>query len=219
VDFFVGAAGTLVITAVIGGFLAIPGIRLRRRWERLRDWANRNGWTITPRPLGIWYQDGPFEYPRRVAIALTGTVRGHQVTVTEYMYQNGRLGKGITSWYRFVVVSIWLRREYPLTEVHARGFASSLGRMLTGEQELPLREVATGRVDFDRRFRLTSLDPDTARRVVGAPLVAAHLAGEVPSWRASGTELTAHAHGRITSPDRIGTLTAPLLRVADLLDR
>jgi hypothetical protein len=50
-------------------------------------------------------------------------------------------------------------------------------------------------------------------------LIAEHVAGRVPGWSLADRDLLTWRSGQIRSPDQIGMLAAPLVRVAQLLGR
>jgi hypothetical protein len=154
---------------------------------------------------------------RGVAQALSGTVRGRPVSVAEYAYTTTSTdseNRSTSTTHRYVVVVVGLGRPYPWIAVESRGALSKLGRKLFGDGQ-----AATGNDEFDRRFRVATKEPAVARQVVGPQLMAAHLAGAVPTWTVSGHELLTYREGSIAQPEQVPALAEPALRIADLLGR
>ena len=98
--------------------------------------------------------------------------------------------------------------------VHARGALSRLGRTLWGDNP-----AASGDETFDRQFQILTKDPDLARSLIAPALIAEHVAGRVPEWSLTGSDLLPWQPGHIDDPPRIPMLVSPLLRVAQLLGR
>jgi hypothetical protein len=199
--------------------------RERERREALRGWAARHGWAYAERPATDWAPRLPGRNPRGVSLMLSGVLDGHPVAVAEYSYtetststRHNADGTSTTSTnsttHHFVVTAVRLASPGPTVAVQPRHALSKLGRTLFGD-----RPTALGYEPFDKAFRIVAEDPDAARRVVGPVLAGEHLAGRVPTWSLHGTELLTYRSGRITDPDQVAGLAAPLVRVAALLGR
>ncbi|MER6755686.1 hypothetical protein ABT235_16075 [Micromonospora echinofusca] len=192
----------------------------RERRERWRQWAARYGWTFVERPQLTWTDRVPGRSRRGVRFALTGTLQGRPVCVAEYAYtethtSTGADGNQTTSsqTHTYVVSSVWLRREFPTLAVAPRNAFSKLGRALFGSDT-----YATGHEEFDRQWRVAAAAPGQ-QTLVGPTLIAAHLAGAVPSWSVRAAELITYRGGRLDDPALLPSLVTPLITVADLLEQ
>jgi hypothetical protein len=204
----VAALAALVVTSVRAE---------RRRRERIRQWAARNGWTVTERPAVDWGTRLPGGNRRGVSLLVSGVVSGWPVGVAEYSYQTTSSdsdGSSSTTTHRYTVTVVRLAVSYPPLAVVSRGALSRLGRAVFGD-----KAAATGHDAFDRQFRVQARDPALARTLLGPALIAEHLAGRVPAWSLAGRDLLTWRSGWIKEPDQIATLAAPLVRVAELLGR
>ncbi|MGW4940400.1 hypothetical protein ACWEOZ_02260 [Actinoplanes sp. NPDC004185] len=107
-----------------------------------------------------------------------------------------------------------LDRPLPATQVEPRSLARGLRSVHRG-----LDEATVGHPDLDRAFRIRTADPAGLRHWFSPPLVAATLAGRVPSaWSVHGTEVIRWQPGRLRTGDIAG-LAPAMLTLADLLDR
>jgi hypothetical protein len=147
-----------------------------------------------------------------VTLALSGTVRGRPVSVAEYRIFMYPYGGGVPP--DWVVVVVWLDRSYPSIAVKSRGALSRPRRRLSGDPQ-----ATTGDDEFDHQFKVVTDDRAVARSLIGRQLIAAHLAGTVPTWSLAGHELLTYREGHIDVADQIPALAEPLTQVADLLAR
>jgi hypothetical protein len=220
---FAVAAGFAVLVVLVV-LAARRGMRLEReRQQRLAAWAQHHEWTYAQRPRGEWpwMRRLPGSTGRRVSLVLSGTFEGYPVTVAEYSYTTSSSGTDASgnstsssTTHRLTVAVVRLPEAYPPVEVASRSAASRLARSLFGEGQ-----VSTGDREFDRRLRIKSPDPATARALVGPALISAHLAERVPAWSLDGDELVTYRQGLLPEPDDVSPLVAPLVEVARLLHR
>jgi hypothetical protein len=180
----------------------------RRYQEPLQQWANQNGWVLTLRPRPDWYRRLP---AGSVLLALSGMVRGRPVSVAQYRTFSYGMFVTYQDW---VVVVVWLDRSYPSIAVKSRGALSRLRRTSSGGPQ-----ATTGDDEFDHQFKVVTDDRAAARSLIGRQLIAAHLAGTVPTWSLAGHELLTYRWGRIDAAGQIPALAEPLTQVADLLTR
>jgi hypothetical protein len=135
-------------------------------------------------------------------------------TYTTVRYSTGPNGQALptTTTHTLLVTAVRLPHRYPAIAVVRRGALSRLGRTLFGDGA-----SATGNAEFDRRFRIRTRHPDLARALVGPALIAEHLAEHIPTWSLADHDLITWREGKITDPELIPALAAPLMRVARLL--
>jgi hypothetical protein len=194
-----GVAAFLVWVTVAGGRAE------RWRLERIRLWAASNGWTVTERPAVDWAARlGTGD----VDVLVSGTASGRPVGVAEFTWKGGEDST------TYLVVTVRLDVAYPPLGVVSRGALSRLGRKVFGDDA-----TATGHGAFDRQFRVQTGNPALARTLLGPALIAEHLAGRIPTWSLAGQDLLTWEYGQIEDPNKIVALAAPLVRVAELLDR
>ncbi|MEE6261793.1 hypothetical protein [Plantactinospora sonchi] len=195
----------------------------RRRRDRLHQWAAQHRWTVTPHPAVDWGARLPGGNRAGVSVALSTTMNGYVVSVAEYAYTatqitTGSDGVGGTTTstsshtHHFVVTVVRLPHSCPSVAVERRGTISKLAGNLFGSSGVP-----TGHPEFDHHFRITAADAGAVRGLVTPALVQAHLAGAVPTWSLYGAELLSYRPGRITDPEHLPGIAAPLVHVARLL--
>ncbi|MET8779712.1 hypothetical protein AB0H49_28930 [Nocardia sp. NPDC050713] len=213
--------GLIVFVAVLlaAGFGVLLPLRVRRRraaGQTFSEWGTPHGWRFEMAPLVPWTARLPGRNPTGLGATLTGELGGHQVTVADYSYQTSAWNGQIvhTTTHRFVVVVVLLERPYPPVAVVDVAALSEPGSALFSD--VP---VTTGHRDFDHRFRVTAVDTNYARLLVGPQLIAAHLEGVVPRWSLAGHELLSYQTGRLGDPDAIPDLAAPVLHLATLIER
>ncbi|WP_066367171.1 hypothetical protein [Herbidospora mongoliensis] len=203
-----------IFGATVGALIVISGLSERKRTKQIREWAADHGWTVEKRPPPSgWAARLPGGYGHGVSLLLSGTVDGRPVAVADYAY-SARDSDGEETAYNYVVTAVRFDRRYPPIAVVSRGAFSRLGRRMFGDNA-----AATGHVDFDRRFRVVTQDPELSRALLGPALIAAHLADRIPEWSLADHDLLAWEPGRIKDGDHIETRVTALLRVADLLGR
>jgi hypothetical protein len=213
------ALGCVGLLALIVVLIVFSVRRERQRQARIRQWAERRGWTVTVRPRGIeWTSLLPGRNRRGVSLLLSGTLYGRPVAIAEYSYtvttSTGTSGGSTTVTYNFIVTVARLPAWYPPVAVQPRGAMSKLGRSIFGDNA-----AATGHEEFDRRFRVVTKDPAASRALIGPALVGEHLAGRIPGWSLAGQDLLTWQVGPIKDPSQLETVAAPVLRIADLLGR
>lgn len=181
--------------AAVGGLLCVLTVVLvavvavvQRRHAR-RERLRWQEWAA--RPTVPWSRRVPGE----VRFAVAGVVQGRRVTLAECAVTDADSNTTF-----FVATVAVLRVPLPDTEVEPRGTVSRL--------------LGPGRPDFDRAFRVRTADP----RWLPQALIAAHLAGAVPSsWRVHGTDLIVVRRGRL-DPDQVARLAGEVLPLAAVLD-
>ncbi|MEU6077026.1 hypothetical protein [Micromonospora sp. NPDC047074] len=214
------AALALLLAAGLTALVVLAHRRERERRDGWRRWAAHFGWTFTENPQVAWTDRVPGRNRRGVRFVLTGTMYGRPVGVAEYAYtethtSTGADGNQTTSsqTHSYVVALVWLRRPFPDLAVGPRHVFSRLGRALFGSDG-----YATGNAEFDRQWRVGAAAPGQ-QALVGPTLVAAHLAGAVPTWSVRGAELITYRRGRLNDPTLVQALVTPLVTVADLLEQ
>jgi hypothetical protein len=138
-------------------------------------------------------------------------------TIAEYSYTTTTGNAGgttTTETHRFVLLLVELGREHPTVAVHRRTGLSKLGRTLFGD-----KPTAIGYEPFDRTYRVTAGDPGAVQSVLAPALINEHVTGGLPPWSLEGRELLTYRVGRIGDPATIPDELAPLIRVADLIER
>jgi hypothetical protein len=207
------AATLCVVIVVLVAVTATIGYRARRRrFERMRLWAERNGWTFTPHPDVDWGRHLPGGNKHGVGPTFSCILHGRPVNVAEYSVTDASDGT-TTNTHHHVVTVTQLTRPVPPTRVEPRSRTSRLKNTLLGPDE-----TATGDPDFDRAFRIRTHDPVDLRQRFSAPLITAHLNAQVPqSWTVQHKQLLHHRPGRLIL-DQIPSDAAAALRLADLLD-
>ena len=218
----------VVCVVVLVVVLVVRAIRRARRLERerqqrLADWARHHDWTYAYRPAAesTWSARLPGRSRRGVSVVLSGMADGYPVTVAEYSYvtsstgtdASGRTTSSETT-HRLIVAVVRRGQAFPPVEVAPRSAVSRFTRSMFGEGQ-----IATGDSEFDRRFRIKSPEPGTARALVGQALISAHLAERVPGWSLYGEELMTCQQGVLRGPEGVAPLLNPLLEVARLLRR
>jgi hypothetical protein len=209
--FFVVVLGLVAVLIVV----AVRRERARRRL--IEGWALRNGWGVVRNPRVAWTARLPGGNRRGVSLLVHGTLHGRPVVVADYSYTTttGAGDSSSTTTHRFLVVAVGLPVPYPELAVVRRGPVSRLGRALFGEGATEI-----GVADFDRDFRVRTAHAELSRPLVGPVLVKEHLAGLLPEWSVAGHDLLTWRPGeRITDPELIPAVAAPLVRVAELLGR
>lgn len=221
--FLIGGAALLSLL-VVAGVIAVR--RERERIRRIGAWAARHGWSFVKNPSVGWAARLPGRNGR-VSLLVHGAVRGYGVGVAEYSYTEKRTSyephrttggsafRTSTTTYSYLVTVVSTPRSYPAVAVARRRALSRLGRVMFGDGTAAIRHP-----EFDRQFRVATRDPAAARALLGPALVAEQLSGRLPEWSLAGHEILAwRQNGSVTDPARIPALTAPLLRVAELLGR
>jgi hypothetical protein len=221
VEGFVLAMIVLIAFVVgIGLLVAIPlTIRARRR-ERERAnalvaWANSLGMTAFPAGTQVrWTERLPGRADNGIRYLFSGQRVGRTVGIAEYAHHetttttvNGQ-PQTTTTTHHYLVCVVDVSTPYPAIEVVERGSGSKLWRWLTGPKDTEI-----GVAEFDERFRIATEEPDAARQLIGPTLIQAHLAGTVPPWSLSGTDLLAYWPGRLEPQSALPALDA-LLYVA-----
>lgn len=217
-----------------------------RIWQ-LGEWARFSGWTLTRWPAVDWGFRLPGQNRDGVSLCLFGVVRGNRVSVAEYSYVTTKtettyetkvtyhthttydrdgaayttrkreankvpVTKKVKVTHHLVVVVVHRPVAGPWIQVLSRSGPSRIVRTLFGEGS-----SATGHPEFDSRFRVIASSPEVARQLIGPALAAEHVAGRVPLWSLSGTDLITHYPGPLGDPSQIPPMVEPLLRVAGLL--
>lgn len=213
-DPLVGVIGALcVVSAALVAIIAVYSVRSRRRHrDRMRQWADRHGWTLTSHPDVDWGRRLPGGNRHGVDDMFSSVLHGRPVSVAEYSVTDASDGT-TTNTHHYVVTVTTLARRFPSTQIEARGRVSRLKSRLVGPGD-----CATGNADFDRAFRLRTTEPATLPQWFSAPLIAAHLSGRVPvPWSVQGNQLLCHRPGRL-DPDEVPGHAAIVLPLATLLD-
>lgn len=206
----------LAVVVVIAVLIVVGVRREKERQRRIRDWARGHGWTVTTRPTVDWSAQLPGRLGK-VTTLVSNVISGRPVAVGEYSYtseSSNSDGSTSRTTHYYLVSAVRLDAAYPPVAVHARGALSRLGRTLWGDNP-----AASGDETFDRQFQILTKDPDLARSLIGPALIAEHVAGRVPEWSLTGSDLLTWQPGHIDDPTRIPMLVSPLLRVAQLLGR
>jgi len=202
-----------VVSAALVAIIAVYSVRSRRRHrDRMRQWADRHGWTFTSHPDVDWGRWLPGGNRHGVGDMLSSVLHGRPVSVAEYSVTDASDGTTTNTHYHVVIVTA-LARSLPSTQLEARGGVSRLKSRLVGPGD-----CATGNADFDRAFRLRSSEPAAVPQWFSAPLIAAHLSGRVPvPWSVQGNQLLYHRPGRL-DPNEIPGHAAAILPLATMLD-
>ena len=202
-----------VVSAALVAILAIlTGRRRRREQHRMREWADRNGWTMTAHASVGWGHRLPGGNKHGVGATFSTVSGGRRISVAEYSVTDASDGTTTNTHYYVVMVAV-LNRAFPPTAVAPRGRVSRLKNSVLGSAE-----NATGHPDFDRAFRIDAAGPGSLRQWFSEPLIAAHLTGQVPTpWSVEGTELLCYRPGRL-QVEEIPGHAAAVLPLADLLD-
>ena len=193
--------------------VAVIGVRgQRRRRARMRQWADRHGWTLTRRPAVDWGRSMPGGNPDGIEHLFTRVIDGRRVDVAEYSVTDA--GDGSTqNTHHWVVTATTLRWPLPGMSLAPRDPVSRLARKLFGGED-----TATGDRDFDRRFRVRAGEPAAVRRWLSGQLIAAQLAGRVPpAWQVHGAGLLCHRPGALDL-DEIPAHAAATVTLAGLLE-
>lgn len=210
----VAAVAALLALLVIAGIVTARKERERR--SRIARWAAHRGWRVQLNPSVPWIPLLPGTHRRGVSLLVHGHLDGRTVAVADYSYTttssstdaNGRSSTTTTT-HHLVVTAVRVPRPYPAVAITRRGAISRLGRSMFGDGP-----TATGVTEFDRRFRIRTRHPELVRSIFGPALIAEHLADSVPEWSIADHDLVTWRSGRITDPEQIPILTAPLMRVA-----
>jgi hypothetical protein len=206
----------VVLVIAVIGVVAFRAERARR--DRIRQWATQNGWSVTYRPKVDWWAQLPGHNRRGFTMLVAGTVAGSSVAVADYSYTEESMADSSghrSSWtHHYIVTAVRLDKSYPPITVQSRGALSSLGRSLFGDNA-----AATGNEPFDKQFRVRTKQPALSHTLLGPALMAEHLAGRVPAWSISGSDLLTWQSGTIKDPAQIPHLAGALVRVAQLLGR
>jgi hypothetical protein len=204
-----------VVLIVVSARHARERERQRRAW--FHHWAVQNGWVLTVKPSVMWTSRLPGQSRSGVTLMMSAVMHGRPVSVAEYVYyttSSDSSGSSTTTAHHLLVTAVQLPGHYPTVAVHPRGALSKLGHAMFGN------ESAIGHHDFDRRFRIRTKDPASARTLFGPALVAEHLAGRIPSsWSVAGRDLLTWQSGQLTDPHQVPALALPLLYLAGLLGR
>ncbi|WP_431958155.1 hypothetical protein [Nocardia lijiangensis] len=206
----------VVLTAGFGVLLPLRARTRRATGQTFNLWAVRHGWRFAHSPHESWTARLPGHDPEGLGVTLTGELGGHQVTVADYCFTtNAWTGEIVSSTtHRYVVVAVLLERPYPPVAVVDVAALSQPGSALFSDSP-----ITTGHREFDYRFRLTAVDSNYARLLVGPQVIDAHLAGVIPRWSLAGHELLTYQTGQLDDPDEIPDLAAPLLHLATLIER
>jgi hypothetical protein len=209
-----GALGAVcvVLTALVA-IIAVYSVRRQRRdRDRMRQWADHNGWTVTLNPSVDWGRRMPGGNRNGVGHTFTRVLHGRQVSVAEYSVTDASDGTTTNTHY-YVIMVARLSRSLPTTNVELRPRTSRLAVRVRGAGE-----TATGNADFDRAYRVQTTEPTTLNQWLSPRLITAYLARRQPgSWGVRGTELFCYSPGRLTA-DEIPGHAATALSLADLLD-
>ncbi|SNY28398.1 hypothetical protein [Paractinoplanes atraurantiacus] len=191
----------LVFGLLFAVLLVVATRRRRRERDRLRTWAESNGWGYTERPAVDWGRHLPGANRRGIEYAFSTVLHGRRVTVAQYLVTDAD-----GSSHHHVVTVAALHRPLPPAEISRRG---RIARMLSGG------ESGTGHPGFDREFRLRT--PAPPGWLTGA-LIDAHLRGQIPvPWLIDGTELIHHYPGRLELAD-VARHAAAISYLADFVD-
>lgn len=195
--------------AVLVALITVYAIRREHRHRnRMQQWADQNGWTLTWHPAVVWGRHLPGGNKHGVSHSYSGVLHNRPVQVAEYSTTDAD-----TNTHHHVITVVRLRRPLPETQVEPRGAASRMWGSLFGRGD-----TATGNTDFDRAYRIRTTAPDALSHLFSSALITAQLAGQTPpSWRVEGAELLAHQPGRL-KPDSVPHHAATMLPLADLLD-
>lgn len=150
-----GALGAVcvVLTALVA-IIAVYSIRRQRRdRDRMRQWADRNGWTLTLNPSVDWGRRMPGGNRNGVGPTFTRMLHGRQVSVAEYSVTDASDGT-TTNTHHYVITVVRLNRSLPPTDVQPRSRTSR-----PAARVLDARETTTGNADFDRAYRIQTTEP------------------------------------------------------------
>ncbi|HET8661398.1 MAG TPA: hypothetical protein VFM55_20675 [Micromonosporaceae bacterium] len=216
--------------SVVWVVLAVAGVALvafilacatnsleQERRERIQQWAVEHRWVYTQSPEVGWGARLPGRNRSGVRWMVSGTIEGYPVSIAAYTYLMQPVGvppAAVVSTRHLLLLVVRLAQPYPEVAVQPRAPLAAIGRALFGDRG------AVGDERFDHQFRIvTKADRSHVRQLVGPALVTEHIAGTVPAWSLQGDELLAYRDEELDDPERIPTLAAPLIRVADLLSR
>ena len=213
-DPLVGMTATLcaVGVALVVVVAVFAARRARRDRNRMQQWADRNGWTLTRNPRVEWGRRLPGGNSHGIGYALSSTLAGRHVTVAQYSVTDASDGTTTNTHHHVVTVAL-LNRSFPSTQLEPRGRASRVKNRLLGPGE-----STSGNPDFDREFLIRTSEPSVVRQWLSPPLIAAHLNGSIPvAWSVQGNELLCHRPGRL-NPDEVSGHAAAVLPLANLLE-
>jgi hypothetical protein len=228
-------SGTLiaVVLLVLVALASWGYLRDRRREEAIMRWAARSGWAVGKDAQVPFLNRLPGYERRKISLLLHSTIDGRPVAVAEYSWtrvspgdSSDDAGDGIldsllpdlfgdpsSNSHQFLVTAVRLPRPYPpLAVARRRHGLYGLRQKVVGG-----KAVSLDYPPFDAKFRVTTNQPELARRLLGPTLVAEHVDGRLPTWSVANHDLISWRPGRIGDPEKIPDEIAPLLRVADLL--
>ncbi|AGZ40787.1 hypothetical protein [Actinoplanes friuliensis] len=202
---------TVVLLIVVLVVLYERSKQQRQRRE-LEGWAEQSGWTLTPKPREGWVRWLPRRVGGRPKVRnlVTGMVDGRRVSVGQYYALEN------DTWEPWIGVCAELRVALPTTtvwRVSPIGVLSPADRKTLGSTETEL-----GHDEFDRRFRISTRQPETLQQWFGPHLTDAHLAGQMPTlWSVHDREVVVQMEGRLV-PEEIAGLAAAVLPLVVLLE-
>jgi hypothetical protein len=187
----------------------------RRRYGRVRRWAEANGWTVVESPQVNW----PDRLPGggRVTLLLSGVVEGRSVAVGEYQHTHPSVtasrehSRHDTTTTSYVVAGVRLDRRYAPFSLHKTDLGEKVLRSIVGRSTVPL-----GYGPFDRKHRIVAANPADIPRYLTPPLVNDLTAGVAPLWSIQDTELIVYRLGTI-DPSRIPAAATEAIRMAQVL--
>lgn len=223
VTLFLGSWALLIGLVVLVVVLVRLGSKQR---QDVLQWAVAHGWAVVQRPDVRWSNLLPGGYRHGISVLLHRTIAGRSVCVAEYAHSNHDLinpqGSGQNN--RYVVAWVGLAGNCPAVEVERVGRLDWIDRLdpvqwLDERYVGAPRPIPTGYAEFDDRFLVLARDPADVHATVGPALRQAHLAEEVPPWRAAGPDLVTWRPVPFLDPKIVIDLVNGLTRVADLLGR
>jgi hypothetical protein len=183
----VGGMGAGVAVLVIAVRKAAIKVERRRR-DALYAWTMANGWRMHEGDAATrWRPRLAHLRGFRMRRLAYGTVGPLSVTAADCRYEttssNGQGGTQTVEVNLAVYVAA-LPGAWPEIMVGNRHLGSRILRALGGHSG-----VEVGHPEFDRRFRVETVDPYAVPRLLSPALVDAHLHGQVPNWSISAGEL------------------------------
>ncbi|GEK20307.1 DUF3137 domain-containing protein [Cellulomonas xylanilytica] len=209
------------LLVVLGGVvmlgLAVAGFWVqKKRHERFRGWALRNGWTYaqSERSLVDLSRGQPFGQgsSRRAIEVLRGTYDSRPALSFTYVWTTGS-GKN-KSTHHAHVVALALPTYLPTVEVTPEGLGARLAK-LVGAQDVQLESDA-----FNRAYRVAARDQRTGHAILHPRLMERLLRPDAlgTAWRIDGTWILSWASGT-TDLDRLASRLGLLSAVARSVPR